>query len=68
MRLVPVLVLAFAPVLGACSVVGVASDAASVAGTVVSTTVSVAGSAVNAAASAVKGGSNDQQDQEKKAR
>jgi hypothetical protein len=66
MRIIPLLILCLTPALGACSVVGVAADAASVAGTVVSTTVSIAGDAVDAAADAVKG-SSVQQNQEKKA-
>ena len=67
MRCVAVLVPCLAALLSACSVIGVASDAASVAGTVVSTTVTVAGDAAGAAAHAVNGSSSDQQDQEKKA-
>jgi hypothetical protein len=68
MRCVAVLVACLAAPLSACSVIGVAADAASLAGTVVSTTVSVAGDAVDAAAHAVNGSSSDQQDQEKKVR
>ena len=66
MRMIAVLVLSLAPALGACSVVGVVSDAASVAGTVVSTTVDVAGDAVDAASNAV-GGTSSNQDKDKKA-
>ena len=46
-------------ILGACSVVGLAADAASVAGTVVTTTVSTAGDVVDAAAHTVAGSSNE---------
>ena len=59
MRMCRVVVAGLTLFLGACSVVGVVSDVASVTGTVVSTTVSVAGTAVDAAADAVRGSDED---------
>ena len=61
MSAVRVIVVGLTLFLGACSVIGVVSDVASVTGTVVSTTVSAAGTAVDAAADVVKGS-----DEEKK--
>ncbi len=49
MRIDIIAVVCVALGLGSCTVVGVAADAASVAGTVVTTTVGVAGDAVGAA-------------------
>ena len=63
MSVVRVVVAGLTVFLGACSVVGVVSDVASVTGTVVSTTVSVAGDAVDAAASAVKGSDDEKKPQ-----
>ena len=66
MRIAPIVIVSAAAVLlGACSVVGVAADAANIGASVVTTTVSTAGSVAGTAARTVTGGSSSD---EKKAR
>ncbi len=62
MRLIAVVALCLAPALGACSVVGVASDAVSVTGTVVSTPVDTAVDVGSAAVHAVSGSGKSDDD------
>ena len=72
MRIDIIAVVCVALGLGSCTVVGLAADAASVAGTVVTTTVSTAGTVagaagdvVGAAAHTVSGSSSSDQDKKK---
>ena len=60
MRLTAFVALGLALGLGACSVIGVASDAVSITGTVVSTAAKATVAAAGAAARAVSGSSSDE--------